>query len=1203
MFRRSQFNACLLAVLALLASGTSRLLAQPAEPPPGQSRPQLLAQLGHSDWVYAAAFSADGKFLLTGSEDYTARLWDVASGREVLRIPDQGDPVEPVAISPDGRALLTVSGGLIRLWDPRTGKQLREFTGSAAAFLPDKPRLLVASGGSVRLWDWPTGQALQEYAGVGQDISALAVSSDGKLALTGDRAGVGFLWRLDGGEVLQKLTGHERGIRRAEFSRDGKLALTTGGDDTVRLWNLATGTQLQKFPKTGSNASHLAAWSPDGKSVVTATDEGAIVFDVASGKELRRLVVADDRVEAVAYSPDGQHILTGQNRAVATLWDAATGRQVRQFGGAISQVVRIAAAANGRWLLVGHSDQTAHLWDLAGGRLQSRMAGYTGAFLPDSQSLVVQADRHTVEWRNLATGELLGKFRGRSLAVAPDGLSLATADHETATVSLWDLKTGRELRTLAADEVQEIIFTGDNRHLVTVSFKPNFGLEVSTIGLWEVATGKLVRKFDRGGGCTVACSADSRLLAIAGWNPTPGGGVRDFAIQLQSTLSGRELRWFGVHDLLITELAFTPDGHALLASSVNRTGSLWETATGRELRRLSGHLDRVNTASLLGDGRLAATGASDGTVRVWNCATGQEECQLMGFRDGGWAVVDPAGRFDASNGGDTGGLYWLVGGEPIELAQLKDRYYDPHLLAKRLGLSQEPLRDVAAFVAPALFPAVQLAEIQGSDHRYRVRLTNRGGGIGKLVVKINGKEQSADARPRGFDASSAELVLDLDLASDPRLRPGESNTIEVQAYNGEGYLASRGLQIVAPPRGSARGQRAPALWAIVAGVSDYGGDAIDLQYAARDAEAFAGALRLAAGRLLGESNVHLTLLTTHAAAGERPTKASLTRALAAAQAAGPSDVLLVYLAGHGINHGGQDGDFHFLTAEASSAAITDPAIRQQTTLTSEELTEFIKQIPALKQVLILDTCASGRLVEKLTDRREVPSSQVRAVERMKDRTGMHVIAGCAADAVSYEATRYGQGVLTYSLLLGMRGGKLRENQFVDVADLFQFAADTVPELARDIGGIQRPVLASPKGGGSFDIGQVTLADRERIPLQRVRPIVLQSNFQDEEQFDDVLKLSVAVDERLRNVSARGEKGAVVFIDAKDFPDAHRLVGRYRVAGEKVEVTVNVFRGRQRLSGFTVTGKPSGLPALVSEIVSQSQALLDAPSMPPPPRDK
>ena len=58
----------------------------------------------------------------------------------------------------------------------------------------------------------------------------------------------------------------------------------------------------------------------------------------------------------------------------------------------------------------------------------------------------------------------------------------------------------------------------------------------------------------------------------------------------------------------------------------------------------------------------------------------------------------------------------------------------------------------------------------------------------------------------------------------------------------------------------------------------------------------------------------------------------------------------------------------------------------------------------------------------------MPAAQARAVERVKDCTGMNVLARCAADSVSSEATRYGQGILPYSLLLGMSSAKLRQGE-------------------------------------------------------------------------------------------------------------------------------------------------------------------------------
>jgi len=83
---------------------------------------------------------------------------------------------------------------------------------------------------------------------------------------------------------------------------------------------------------------------------------------------------------------------------------------------------------------------------------------------------------------------------------------------------------------------------------------------------------------------------------------------------------------------------------------------------------------------------------------------------------------------------------------------------------------------------------------------------------------------------------------------------------------------------------------------------------------------------------------------------------------------------------------------------------------------------------------------------------------------MKDRTGMFIISGCAADAVSYEASRYGQGLLTYTILQAMKGVALREDKFVDVNTLLNYSREEVPKLAAGVGGIQEPQLLIPKGG-------------------------------------------------------------------------------------------------------------------------------------------
>ena len=434
--------------------------------------------------------------------------------------------------------------------------------------------------------------------------------------------------------------------------------------------------------------------------------------------------------------------------------------------------------------------------------------------------------------------------------------------------------------------------------------------------------------------------------------------------------------------------------------------------------------------------------------------TGEELASLISFTDGTWAVTDPEGRYDASNGGDVDGLVWVLdtpdGMEPIRLAQLKARYYDPGLLAKVLGFSDEPLREVGAFRERGL-PLYPRVGVEATPERVTVRLANRGGGVGRVQMLVNGSEVVADARPAGFRPDADSLVVTVDLGPFRRFfLPDTLNTVEVVAENAEGSLRSRrqsasffvptgrGIEVAGRNEGEAY---APHLWAVVAGVGDYAGDALDLRYAGKDAADVAAALTVAAERLFTPERTHVALLTTEATPGAaRPSRARILAALDSVAARADSrDVLVVYLAGHGVVHGGQDGDFYFLTADATSGDLADAAVRGAVALSSDSLSAQITRIPALKRVLIFDTCASGRVVERLSEPRDVPGAQVRSLDRLKDNTGTFVLAGSAADAVSYETSRFGQGLLTWSLLEGLRLAVDRADNEVDVLGWFQHA--------------------------------------------------------------------------------------------------------------------------------------------------------------------
>ena len=192
-----------------------------------------------------------------------------------------------------------------------------------------------------------------------------------------------------------------------------------------------------------------------------------------------------------------------------------------------------------------------------------------------------------------------------------------------------------------------------------------------------------------------------------------------------------------------------------------------------------------------------------------------------------------------------------------------------------------------------------------------------------------------------------------------------------------------------------------------------------------------------------------------------------------ASVAKPEDVLVVYFSGHGKTFGeGDQNLFYYLTKDATDPDLKDPEVRKTAAISTAELTSWLTKIPALKQVLIFDACNSGKAAESLSSvgARALSPSQIRALDRMKDRTGMFILSGSAANQLSFEASEYGQGLLTCSLLDGMSGAALTSEQGVDVMTLFQHARNKVPVLAKRIREIQVPVIAFPIGGGSFEIG-------------------------------------------------------------------------------------------------------------------------------------
>ena len=423
------------------------------------------------------------------------------------------------------------------------------------------------------------------------------------------------------------------------------------------------------------------------------------------------------------------------------------------------------------------------------------------------------------------------------------------------------------------------------------------------------------------------------------------------------------------------------------------------------------------------------------------------------------------------------------------------------------------------------------------------------------------------------------------------------NSISLQAFNRGDWMKSRPVELppYTPSFPIRRDHKLAHFYGIVVGTSDYDGEQLDLAYAGKDAVSMHQALSLAAKELF-QDRMDIRLFTTDDVpkAGE-PNKASIKQALDEITAkAEPIDLVLVYFAGHGkVQADVSDKPrFYYLTQSMNSfGQLEDPQARKLDAISQEELTDWLSEIGAKKKVMVLDACNSGQLVDALVQGRDFSESQLIALDRMKDRTGMYILAGSAADRKSYEATPFGQGLLTYSLLQGMQEVSARDqNKEVDILLLLMHAENQVPALANSVGVTQNPKMYNQQGLSSFPIGIVK--DPATIPVAAVKPLVMQPLFFQEGELYDHLDLMTKMEEYLLQLVRRGED--LTYQKIYKSETAYSIRSSYTINGEIVQVKGHIRKGSTKFpnSEFSISGQRSKLGELVEAIFQELAYFLE-----------
>lgn len=1140
-------------------------------------RPTLKLQLGHRGEITFLAIRADSRIAATAGKDDTVRLWDIASGREIrtlMRDTDAGinglafggGPAMPLAIQHKRSISLwnTTNGTLIRnipvemsFSMPSISLPQRITAPRRMAISPDGRYLVTISGSWVEgatklnLWDLSTGKSVATLPGGEQIWQAPTFRPDSKRVAVATDDGF-FVLEVPSGKVARRVT-----LETDEGALQGvikDLAYTRNGDSVVvqrslnnelSLYDPAQGKRIKALtlPMGMFGVGALSIALRPGTDLLTVSNDsgGITVWDLASAAPVA--VIPNVHSDFIVFTPDGSGLLTVGK--TVRVWDANTYQPLRELRGGTVPMGAFVLAPDARSFYYSSEAGGVFRWDLTTGETAPFAPGIrfpTTLVLAKKILLVGEADgKVTLFDRDYATPlRTLGKPLGQMIncaAFSPTGNLVAVGTNPIGSIDKWlkDIPSdddsgddtgkkpkGKPGNTPPAENKPKkkpdpglcIVYdttTGQERfrfpypeHAIgAVSFSPDgkrLVVGTASVDVYDLATGKKLGSYQPADDATSATALSTDVTALT-FNRTGNrlfirhpAGVEVWEL---ATETRKDVFPIGLEDssaatamgailagLPLYDVAVSPDG-TLIAANTGSTAVVYELATHRLRCRLTGHEGDILRVAFHTDNNILYTAGTDGTVRLWDIKTSQPRLILAQVENGNGILATPTGEYMANRAG-LRAVAFRAGDHAYPVEQFDLRYNRPDIILSRLPFGDASLLEIyrqatekrlalnggapdpqaVAGTPPILTlnpPPVAVAASELS-----LTLSAQGSNLASLRLTINGVPVPFTAEPGGDASVQNGLALPTGASAwqgkiRVTLTPGQ-NRIEARVRDAAGQDSLRQTCRVtcSPPN-----TQTPELYVIATGISHYQESRWNLDFARKDAEEMKSLFE--AAHAFGK--VH-TLLLTDEGVTRSAVEAQVKTFLATAR---PEDTVVAFFAGHGLRRGGA---FYFATYDMD---FNDPA---KNGLSFAQIEDLLSGCAARQRALLIDACQAGEIdpLAGATGTRPTPGQAGNAPGSAPDGLRVKSFRGVAGDQ---EVDNSGDGT-------GRRSFALMQQFFADVREqgIVVIAASGGAEYAfeRDGNGVftaaMKEALAERKAFAPGATG-VTISALRRYVSERV----------------------------------------------------------------------------------------------------------------------
>lgn len=548
--------------------------------------------LRHGSMVNTAEFSHDGKYIVTGSWDNTAQIWNATTGRSIAKPMSHGCWVECAAFSSDGKYVATVDDfNVIRIWDSAncelvsTLKNLNHiYPIDYVEFSENNECILVSSGKAFHILD------------ISKDSVVFAQSFECK-------------------GILDALIS-------AKFSSNSKYVITKSYHDfasrsmAVHLWDIQKEAASFKYYDPGETFADIRQ---DNKHVAISSDDVVFVLDIQTNSLVMDPIDVKSPIRSVTYSPDGNFIATSSDDGIIRIWDASNGKCISEtikYETVFDEVVFGSNSDN--YSAISYSDHITYVWDIKTGEQLSQELKYEGfctsnSFRSDLKRLVTHSEDGTVRLYDFVPYQQISHTIIRQgIKFSPDSKYAFGNDSESSFVI--DLRTGVKSRNYDYNLILPYI-TPCGKYLIESSNQYTFVFDFHTL--------ELVSGTQNSGNVQIG---SERLNTTKNYVLTI---CSDNSVNVWDIESGNHLIPPLVHSSKVNSAEFNSNGDLIVTGSEDGMVRIWDLQSGNILKEIYGHSSSIKSVAFSPDGKKVVSTSDDRTSVLWDVSNGWRRLGLM----------------------------------------------------------------------------------------------------------------------------------------------------------------------------------------------------------------------------------------------------------------------------------------------------------------------------------------------------------------------------------------------------------------------------------------------------------------------------------------------------------------------------------------------------------------------------------------------